>query len=113
MSDPYALFLYALNSPVTRERYSTRLRYFLSKIGVTSRPIEELCRIFVQKGKQDPSWIIDNMVVFLKEYKDRYDRREISGSTIRNYFTGHNRIWSSVLYYSMMGIMQGNVFIIL
>jgi hypothetical protein len=36
VSDPYALFIYALNSPVTRERYSTRLRYFLNKIGLTS-----------------------------------------------------------------------------
>jgi hypothetical protein len=79
------LFLYALNSPVTRERYSTRLRYFLSKIGLTSGSIEELCRIFVEKGKQDPKWVIDSIVAFLIEYKDRYDRREISGSTIRNY----------------------------
>src|SRR5215217_6095881 len=92
MSDPYALFLYALNSPVTRERYSTRLRYFLSKIGLmgndattNNKSIEELCRIFVEKGKQDPNWIINNVVSFLTEYKDRYDRREISGSTIRNY----------------------------
>jgi hypothetical protein len=46
---------------------------------------EELCRIFVEKGKQDPNWIIDNIVAFLMEYKERYDRREISGSTIRNY----------------------------
>jgi hypothetical protein len=70
---------------MTKEQYSTRLRYFLSKIGLTSESIEELCRIFVQKGKQNPNWIIDNIVVaFLIEYKDRYDRREISGSTIRN-----------------------------
>ena len=91
MSDPYALFLYALNSPVTRERYSTRLRYFLIKIGLmgndtmNNKSIEELCTIFVEKGKQDPNWIINNIVSFLIEYKDRYDRREISGSTIRNY----------------------------
>ena len=91
ISDPYALFIYALNSPITRERYSTRLRYFLNKIGMTGndmdnrKSIEELCRIFVEKGKQDPNWIINKLVAFLREYKDRYDRREISGSTIRNY----------------------------
>jgi hypothetical protein len=87
ISNPYTLFLYALNSPVTRERYSTRLRYFLAKIGLmgNNNLIEELCRIFVEKGKQDPNWIINNTVAFLIEYKDRYDRREISGSTIRNY----------------------------
>src|SRR5215212_12089677 len=88
ISDPYALFIYALNSPVTRERYSTRLRYFLTKIGLTdndNKSLEQLCKIFVEKGKQDPNWIVDNIVAFLIEYKDRYDRRVISGSTIRNY----------------------------
>jgi hypothetical protein len=49
------------------------------------KSIEQLCRTFVEKGKQDPNWIINNIVSFLREYKDRYDRREISGSTIRNY----------------------------
>jgi hypothetical protein len=90
-TEPYQDFLFAINSPVTRERYSTRLRYFLNKIGLTGndvgnkQSIEELCRIFVEKGKQDPNWIINKIVTFLIEYKDRYDRREISGSTIRNY----------------------------
>jgi hypothetical protein len=84
------MFIYALNSPITRERYSTRLRYFFAKIGLMDRDtnnkhIEELCRTFVDRGKQDPNWVINNIVSFLAEYKDRYDRREISGSTIRNY----------------------------
>jgi hypothetical protein len=85
---PYTLFLNAMNSPITNERYTTRLRYFLAKIGLmdnNNKSIEELCRVFVEKGKQDPKWIINNIVVFLMEYKDCYDRREISGSTIRNY----------------------------
>jgi hypothetical protein len=51
-----------------------------------NKSIKELCRIFVEKGKQGPNWIINNIVAFLMEYKDGYDRREISsGSTIRNY----------------------------
>ena len=47
----------------TNQRYSTRLRYFLNKIGLTGndrdnrKSMEELCRIFVEKGKQDPNWI--------------------------------------------------------
>jgi hypothetical protein len=51
----------------------------------TNKTIEELYRIFVENGKQDPNWIINKIVAFLVEYKDRYDRREITGSTIRNY----------------------------
>jgi hypothetical protein len=79
---------YRILSPVTRERYSTRLRYFLTKIGLTdndNKSLEQLCKIFVEKGKQDPNWVVDNIAAFLIEYKDRYDRREIIGSTIRNY----------------------------
>jgi DNA-binding XRE family transcriptional regulator len=53
-------------------------------MGNNNESIEDLCRIFVEKGKQNPNWIINNMVAFLMEYKDRYGRREISGSTIRN-----------------------------
>jgi hypothetical protein len=40
------------------------------------KSLEELCRILVEKGKQDPNWIINRIVAFLIEYKDRYDRRE-------------------------------------
>jgi hypothetical protein len=58
--DAYAMFLYALNSPVTRERYSTRLRYFFSKIGLEGKTMEELCRLFVKKGKQEPEWVVRN-----------------------------------------------------
>jgi hypothetical protein len=52
-------------------------------MGDNNKAIEEVCRIFVEKVKQDPNWIINNMVAFLMEYKDRYDQREISGSTIQ------------------------------
>jgi hypothetical protein len=84
-TNPYSLFVYALNSPVTRERYTTRLRYFFSKIGLSGKPMEELCRQFVEKGKQEPDWVVRNMVQFLMGYKERYDRREVKDATIRNY----------------------------
>jgi hypothetical protein len=71
-TEPYQDFLFAMNSPVTMELYSTRLRYFLGKISLTNASIEELCRIIVEKGKQDPNWIIDNIVAFLMEYRSRF-----------------------------------------
>ena len=39
----------------------------------------------LEKGKQDPSWIINNRVAFQAEYDDHYDNRKISGSANRNY----------------------------
>jgi hypothetical protein len=92
MSDPYALFLHALNSPVTRERYSTRLRYFLTKIGLTGndtnndkRSIVELCKTFVEKGKQDPNWIINNIVAFFARYKGTMQMFRIPKSLLSDY----------------------------
>jgi len=41
--------------------------------------------MLVEKGWQDPNWIVKNVIAFLTEYRDRYNRREIAGSTIRNY----------------------------
>jgi hypothetical protein len=49
-SDPYSLFLYAMNSPVTRDRYTTRLNRFFSFIGIEGTTIEERCRIFVERN---------------------------------------------------------------
>jgi hypothetical protein len=43
--------------------------------------LQDICR----KGKHDPSSIINNIVSFLIEYKERYDLREISDSIILNY----------------------------
>jgi hypothetical protein len=51
-SDPYTLFLYALNSPVTRERYTTRLNWFFSKIGMAEAPIEERCKALCGQGER-------------------------------------------------------------
>jgi hypothetical protein len=66
------MFLYALNSPVTKETYSTRLGYFFAKIGLMDRDadnnhIEELCRTFVEKGKQDQDWVINNVVALIEQ----------------------------------------------
>ena len=85
LTDPYSLFLFGLNSPVTRDRYSTRLRWFFSNIGIVEIPMEERCSFFVDKAKKDPNWAIHEILKFLQTYKIRYDRREIAGSTIRNY----------------------------
>lgn len=83
-SDPYSLFVYALNSPGSRERYTTRLRWFFSHIGIQG-PMEERCRAFVEKGTKDNAWVLQSIVRFLNHYKDRFNRREITGATIRNY----------------------------
>ena len=83
--DPYSIFKYALNSPVTRDRYTTRLNRFFTFIGIEGTTIEERCIAFVQNAMKDNGWAFRNIINFLQVQKDRVDRKEITGSTIRNY----------------------------
>jgi hypothetical protein len=52
-TEPYQDFLFAMNSPVTRERYSTRLRSFLVFVGIEGSTMDERCRRFVAKVKEN------------------------------------------------------------
>ena len=83
--DPYSLFLYAMNSQVTRDRYTTRLQRFFSFIGIEGATIQERCRLFAENGRNDSNWAFKSIVSFLQIQKERVDRKEITGSTIRNY----------------------------
>jgi len=99
--DPYSIFKYALNSPITRDRYTTRLNRFFTFIGIEGTAIEDRCRAFVESALRDNSWAFRNIINFLQVQKDRVDRKEITGSTIRNYvkaiklFTEMNDIFIS------------------
>ena len=50
-SSPYSLFILAIRSPITREKYLQRLGYFLDYIGIGEQgTIEERCNIFSEKA---------------------------------------------------------------
>jgi len=91
--DPDSIFKYAMNSPVTRDRYTTRLDRFFSFVGFQGANIEERCKVFVQNARKDNGWAFRSIINFLQVQKDRVDRREITGeitvdragSTVRNY----------------------------
>ena len=42
--DPYSLFLFAMNSPQTKEKYVTRLKKFFEFIGLHNSSIAEYCK---------------------------------------------------------------------
>jgi hypothetical protein len=91
-TEPYQDFLFAINSPVTRERYSTRLRSFFVHIGIEGTTMEERCRRFVEKVKEseeengNSKWAYASVIKFLQYQKDRCDKKEIAGSTVRGYY---------------------------
>jgi hypothetical protein len=51
--DPYSLFLFAINSPETKEKYVTRLKRFFDFIGINQNTMEGRCKQFVDKSKID------------------------------------------------------------
>lgn len=83
--DPYSIFKYPMNSPVIRDRYTTRLDRFFSFIGIEGIDVEERCRVFVQNARKDDSWAFRSIINFLLVQKERINRKEITGSTVRNY----------------------------
>jgi hypothetical protein len=83
--DPYSIFKFAMNSPVTRDRYTTRLDRFFSFIGIEGVDIVASCAKFVQNAREDNNWAFRNIVSFLQVQKKRVERKEITGSTVRNY----------------------------
>jgi hypothetical protein len=71
-TEPYQDFLFAMNSPVTRERYSTRLRSFFVHIGIEGTTMEERCRKFIEKVKESEKeengngkWVYTSVIIFL------------------------------------------------
>jgi hypothetical protein len=83
--DPWKLFLNAMRSPSTKDRYQTRVAKFFDFIRVPGKTLEQKARIFAKKGKNDTNWAISNILKFIYFQKERVDKKEISGATVINY----------------------------
>ncbi len=83
--DPYSLFLHAMKSPVTKKKYSRRLEMFFDFIKIPGESLEERCLTFVNNGKDNVNWVFTNILKFVLFYKQRIDKKEISGATLINY----------------------------
>ena len=85
-SNAYSLFVYAIRSQVTRDYYLRRLRIFFNHINLEpDKTIEERCNYFADKATTDPSWVFNSIVRFLQFQKDRVEKEEITGATLRNF----------------------------
>jgi hypothetical protein len=85
-SDAYSLFAYAIRSQVTKDYYLRRLRIFFNHIDLLpDRSMEERCNLFAAKGNKDPNWAFSCTVKFLQYQKERVEREEITGATLRNF----------------------------
>jgi hypothetical protein len=85
-SDAHSLFLYAVRSPVTRDYYLRRLRIFLNHIGLLPAGTMEERYIYLhQKEKRIEVGYLVALLRFLQYQKERVEREEITGATLRNF----------------------------
>lgn len=84
-SDPYSLFIYALNSPETKVKYVSRLQKFFEFNELQGDSMEEKCQIFVKESNNNKKYALNCIIRFLQKQKARVERMEITGATVRNY----------------------------
>jgi hypothetical protein len=85
-SNAYSLFVYAIRSQVTRNYYLRRLRIFFNHINLEpDETIEQRCNYFADKGINDPNWAFNSILRFLQFQKERVEKEEITGATLRNF----------------------------
>src|SRR5215211_5082005 len=85
-SNAYSLFVYAIRSQVTRDYYLRRLKIFFNQINLEfDKTIEERCNYFADKATNDPTWAFNSILRFLQFQKDRVEKEEITGATLRNF----------------------------
>jgi hypothetical protein len=82
---PYYLFILAIRSAVTREKYLGRLGKFMSYVGITEGNLEERCNALGEKVKANPTWLTREVLHYVHIHRERAEKREISGATLRNY----------------------------
>ncbi len=85
-SDAYSLFLYAFRSPVTKDCYLRRMKIFFNfKNFLPNGNLEENVICLRKKGLEDHQWAFNNIIRFLRYQKERVEKTEITGGTLRNF----------------------------
>lgn len=85
-SDTWSLYLYAMKSPVTREKYQKRLEKFFDFLGLEGKTVEEKSKDFInRKDNEESQWVFNNLIKFMQFHLERVNRKEITGATVRNY----------------------------
>jgi hypothetical protein len=74
--DLWSLYLYALKSPVTREKYQKRLERFFDFLGLEGSTVEEKSKVFMDvRGKDGNQWVFNSLLSFMQFNLARVDRK--------------------------------------
>ena len=75
-----------MRSQVTRDYYLRRLRIFFNDINLLpDDAMEERCNVFAAKGIKDPNWAFSCIVNFLQFQRERVEKEEVTGASLRNF----------------------------
>ena len=84
--DIWSLYLYAMKSPMTRQKYIGRLNKFFDFLELEGTTPEEKSNCFILKSKEkDNHWVFSSVLKFMQFQLERVYKREITGSTVNNY----------------------------
>ena len=86
-SSAYSLFVLAIRSPETKQKYLQRFGYFLDFAQVAAgegTSIEERCNVLSEVAKNDYKWLLNCIFNYLHLLKSRVESKEIKPSTLRN-----------------------------
>ena len=73
--DLWSLYLYALKSPVTREKYQKRLEMFFDFLGLKGATVEEKSKVFMElREKEGNQWVFSSLLSFMQFNLARVDR---------------------------------------
>ena len=75
-SDPYSIFVFAMNSPVTKQKYTYRLVKFFDFIGLEGETIQERCNNAVEMERRngmtgngsDGKWLLKALIIYEGEH---------------------------------------------
>ncbi len=91
---PYLLFVNAIRSPLTRQKYFGRLNSFFDFILIPSGNLDERCKLFVSNCNENPKYSLNCVYRFVIHLKAKMQKGEIVVSTIYNYLIlGSGDVW--------------------
>ena len=83
--DPMVGFLYALQSPISKKRYTQRFKVFLRFLGYNGGLSDDALK-FLRKARDDPEWAEDKLIQFITSPIERLNQGKIAAATIANYY---------------------------
>jgi hypothetical protein len=88
-TNAYLLFVLAMRSPQTKQKYIQRFGYFLDFIQIGTEkekitPVEARCNMLAELAKSDYEWLVTCIFNYLQLLKSRVESKEIKASTLRN-----------------------------